>query len=172
MKPDWLFRVEQFHFNHYLVDGLNVAVFTGAKFPAKPEGGSKQCLNGKMHRELSEWQLAVFCPIWGNIIAYSQWWEFDIHLGLIKVSSFFLNLCLEGEKKKSCLKHLEVMCSVPSRSLLHPSYYHSFGVTENYIVFIEQPFKLDIPKLATAYFRGVNWASCLSFHKDNKVLFC
>ncbi|XP_019391479.1 PREDICTED: beta,beta-carotene 15,15'-dioxygenase [Crocodylus porosus] len=77
----------------------------------------------------------------------------------------------EEEKKKSCLKHLEVMCSVPSRSLLHPTYYHSFGVTENYIVFIEQPFKLDIPKLATAYFRGVNWASCLSFHKDEKTWF-
>nr|XP_042708066.1 beta,beta-carotene 15,15'-dioxygenase isoform X3 [Chrysemys picta bellii] len=75
----------------------------------------------------------------------------------------------ENEKKKSCLKHLEVLCSIPSQSLLHPSYYHSFGVTENYIIFIEQPFKLDILKLATAYFRGVNWASCLSFHKEDKT---
>uniref|UniRef100_A0A8D0GRU9 Beta-carotene oxygenase 1 n=1 Tax=Sphenodon punctatus TaxID=8508 RepID=A0A8D0GRU9_SPHPU len=74
----------------------------------------------------------------------------------------------EKKKKKSCLKYLEVMCAIPSRSLLHPSYYHSFGVTENYIVFIEQPFKLDILKLATAYIRGVNWASCLVFHKDDK----
>nr|XP_006122733.1 beta,beta-carotene 15,15'-dioxygenase isoform X1 [Pelodiscus sinensis] len=75
----------------------------------------------------------------------------------------------EKEKKKSCLKHLEVVCSIPSHSLLHPSYYHSFGITENYIIFIEQPFKLDILKLATAYFRGVNWASCLSFHKEEKT---
>ncbi|XP_067396245.1 beta,beta-carotene 15,15'-dioxygenase isoform X2 [Emydura macquarii macquarii] len=75
----------------------------------------------------------------------------------------------EKENKKSCLKHLEVVCSIPSHSLLHPSYYHSFGVTENYIIFIEQPFKLDILKLATAYLRGVNWASCLSFHKEDKT---
>ncbi|XP_053126352.1 beta,beta-carotene 15,15'-dioxygenase [Hemicordylus capensis] len=75
-----------------------------------------------------------------------------------------------GKKgKKNCLKHLEVMCSIPSRSLLHPSYYHSFGISENYILFIEQPFKLDILKLATAYIRGVNWASCLIFHKDDKT---
>ncbi|XP_061449840.1 beta,beta-carotene 15,15'-dioxygenase [Rhineura floridana] len=75
----------------------------------------------------------------------------------------------EKKIKKTCLKHLEVMCSIPSRSLLHPSYYHSFGISENYILFIEQPLKLDILKMATAYIRGANWASCLVFHKDDKT---
>ncbi|XP_027540799.1 beta,beta-carotene 15,15'-dioxygenase isoform X1 [Neopelma chrysocephalum] len=77
----------------------------------------------------------------------------------------------EQEKKKSCFKHLEVVCSIPSRSLLHPSYYHSFGITENYIIFVEQPFRLDIVKMATAYIRGVTWASCLAFNKDDKTWF-
>lgn len=72
-------------------------------------------------------------------------------------------------KGKSPLKHTEVLCSIHSRSLLNPSYYHSFGITENYVVFLEQPFKLDILKLATAYIRGVNWASCLTFHKEEKT---
>lgn len=83
----------------------------------------------------------------------------------------FSYFCSETEKKKSSFKHTEVVCSIPSRSLLQPSYYHSFGMTENYIVFIEQPFKLDIVKLATAYIRGVNWASCLAFHKEDKVFY-
>ncbi|KAJ6666071.1 hypothetical protein lerEdw1_000975 [Lerista edwardsae] len=75
-----------------------------------------------------------------------------------------------GEKKKTkCLEHLEVLCSIPSRSLLHPSYYHSFGVSENYVIFVEQPFKLDILKMATAYIRKVDWASCLVFNKDEKT---
>ncbi|KAM6354102.1 LOW QUALITY PROTEIN: beta,beta-carotene 15,15'-dioxygenase [Alca torda] len=77
----------------------------------------------------------------------------------------------EKEKKNSCFKNLEVVCSIPSRSLLHPSYYHSFGITENYIVFIEQPFRLDIVKMATAYIRGVNWASCLAYNKEEKTWF-
>lgn len=88
-----------------------------------------------------------------------------------KYDFFYYYLCSEKEKKKSHFKHLEVVCSIPSRSLLHPSYYHSFGITENYIVFIEQPFKLDIVKMATAYIRGVNWASCLAYHKEDKVFF-
>uniref|UniRef100_W5M8E4 Beta-carotene oxygenase 1 n=1 Tax=Lepisosteus oculatus TaxID=7918 RepID=W5M8E4_LEPOC len=74
------------------------------------------------------------------------------------------------DKKSPSLKDLEVICSVPCRSLLTPSYYHSFGMTDNYIIFIEQPFKLDILKMATAYFRGVNWASCLNFHSNDNTL--
>jgi carotenoid cleavage dioxygenase-like enzyme len=67
------------------------------------------------------------------------------------------------------LKNLEVICTVPCRSLLSPSYYHSFGMTDNYFIFIEQPFKLDILKMATAYMRGVNWASCLKFFPEENV---
>ncbi|NXW14647.1 BCDO1 dioxygenase, partial [Circaetus pectoralis] len=67
------------------------------------------------------------------------------------------------------------LSSVFSRNLLAISfllsYYHSFGITENYVVFIEQPFRLDIVKMATAYIRGVNWASCLAYHKEDKTWF-
>nr|AAG15381.1 beta, beta-carotene 15,15'-dioxygenase [Mus musculus] len=73
------------------------------------------------------------------------------------------------KKGKSPVKHAEVFCSISSRSLLSPSYYHSFGVTENYVVFLEQPFKLDILKMATAYMRGVSWASCMSFDREDKT---
>ncbi|XP_004437134.1 PREDICTED: beta,beta-carotene 15,15'-monooxygenase [Ceratotherium simum simum] len=75
----------------------------------------------------------------------------------------------DRKKGKSPLKHTEVFCSIPSRSLLSPSYYHSFGFTENYIIFLEQPFKMDILKMATAYMRGVSWASCLAFHREDKT---
>ncbi|XP_020781388.2 beta,beta-carotene 15,15'-dioxygenase isoform X1 [Boleophthalmus pectinirostris] len=71
---------------------------------------------------------------------------------------------------KGALKKAEVVCTVPCRSLLTPSYYHSFGMTDNYFIFIEQPFKLDILKMATAYMRGVNWASCLKFFPDENTL--
>lgn len=62
-----------------------------------------------------------------------------------------------------------MLCAVAARSLLSPSYYHSFGLSQQHVVFLEQPFKLDILRLATAYVRGVNWASCLTFHGEDKV---
>lgn len=72
-------------------------------------------------------------------------------------------------KKAPALKNVEVIASVPCRSMLTPSYYHSFAMTDNYFVFLEQPFKLDILKMATAYMRGVNWASCLKFCPEESV---
>ncbi|XP_072452064.1 beta,beta-carotene 15,15'-dioxygenase-like isoform X1 [Chiloscyllium punctatum] len=79
------------------------------------------------------------------------------------------NTKLDEKKKNTCFKNCEVLCSIPCRSLFSPSYYHSFGMTPNYVVFIEQPFKLDILKMATAYFKGVNWASCLGWFPDDKT---
>lgn len=75
-----------------------------------------------------------------------------------------------SEKDKPALSKLEQICSIPFRSTLYPSYFHSFGMTENYIVFVEQAFKLDVLNLATAYFRGVNWGSCLTFDKDDMTI--
>lgn len=73
--------------------------------------------------------------------------------------------------KKPALRKVQQICSIPFRSSLFPSYFHSFGMTENYIVFVEQSFKLDIVKLATAYFRGVNWGGCLKFDQDDTTYF-
>ncbi|KAL4613537.1 beta,beta-carotene 15,15'-dioxygenase-like [Arapaima gigas] len=72
--------------------------------------------------------------------------------------------------KSSALKNIQQLCSIPCRSKSNPSYFHSFGLTENYFVFVEQPFKLDILKLATAYFRGITWGKCLKFDKEDITL--
>ncbi|XP_060888467.1 beta,beta-carotene 15,15'-dioxygenase [Labrus mixtus] len=77
----------------------------------------------------------------------------------------------DKEHNKPALRKVQQVASIPFRSTLFPSYFHSFGMTENYIVFVEQPFKLDIPRLATAYFRGVNWGSCLKYDKNDTTLF-
>uniref|UniRef100_A0A3Q2Z5W0 Beta-carotene oxygenase 1 n=1 Tax=Hippocampus comes TaxID=109280 RepID=A0A3Q2Z5W0_HIPCM len=90
--------------------------------------------------------------------------------GKTKYLLFKVPAVSQKDKKVPALKNAEVICSVPCRSLLTPSYYHSFGMTENYFVFIEQPFKLDILKMATAYMRGVNWASCLKFCPEENTL--
>ncbi|XP_059849119.1 beta,beta-carotene 15,15'-dioxygenase-like isoform X3 [Hypanus sabinus] len=76
---------------------------------------------------------------------------------------------IKPDDKNACFKNCEIFCSIPCRSLLSPSYYHSFGMTENYIIFLEQPFKLDILKMATAYFKGINWASCLGWYPKEKT---
>ncbi|XP_034021753.1 beta,beta-carotene 15,15'-dioxygenase [Thalassophryne amazonica] len=75
-----------------------------------------------------------------------------------------------GGQKTPVLKKVEVICTIPCRSLFMPNYYHSFGMTDNYFVFIEQPIKMDILRMSTAYMRGINWASCLKFCAEENTL--
>ncbi|NXU10993.1 BCDO2 oxygenase, partial [Pardalotus punctatus] len=74
------------------------------------------------------------------------------------------------------LEGAKVLCSIPPMDRTKPSYYHSFGMTENYIIFIEQPLKLNLLKIITsklrgkAIFDGINWEPQHNtyFHVVNK----
>ncbi|XP_016060839.1 PREDICTED: beta,beta-carotene 9',10'-oxygenase isoform X2 [Miniopterus natalensis] len=70
----------------------------------------------------------------------------------------------------------QVICSIASAERLKPSYYHSFGMTENYIIFIEQPLKMNLWKILTCKIQGkaisdgISWEpQCTTrFHVVNK----
>ena len=48
-----------------------------------------------------------------------------------------------GTRCDSCCQNSKVIASLPSSHLLSLSYFHSFGITENYIVFLEQSVLLN-----------------------------
>ncbi|KAK5869038.1 hypothetical protein PBY51_010001 [Eleginops maclovinus] len=52
------------------------------------------------------------------------------------------------------LEGVTVLCSIPSVEKSQPSYYHSFAMSENYVVFIEQPIKMDLLKIVTGKLTG------------------
>ncbi|XP_056298745.1 carotenoid-cleaving dioxygenase, mitochondrial [Pseudoliparis swirei] len=55
---------------------------------------------------------------------------------------------------KDTLEGAQILCSIVPAKKSHPSYYHSFAMTENYVVFIEQPIKMDLLKIVTCKLRG------------------
>uniref|UniRef100_A0A8C7N4P6 Carotenoid-cleaving dioxygenase, mitochondrial n=1 Tax=Oncorhynchus kisutch TaxID=8019 RepID=A0A8C7N4P6_ONCKI len=52
------------------------------------------------------------------------------------------------------LEGAKVLCSIVPADKARPSYYHSFAMSENYVVFIEQSIKMDLLKIVTAKLRG------------------
>ena len=44
-------------------------------------------------------------------------------------------------------KQASIIGTVPARWPLHPSYMHTFGVTENYFVIVEQPLSVSVPAM-------------------------
>uniref|UniRef100_A0A672Z2H7 Carotenoid-cleaving dioxygenase, mitochondrial n=1 Tax=Sphaeramia orbicularis TaxID=375764 RepID=A0A672Z2H7_9TELE len=65
-------------------------------------------------------------------------------------------ICVPPEKKddSDTLQGAKILCSIVPANKSHPSYYHSFAMSENYVVFIEQPIKMDLLKIVTCKLRG------------------
>ncbi|XP_061558161.1 carotenoid-cleaving dioxygenase, mitochondrial-like isoform X2 [Phycodurus eques] len=65
-------------------------------------------------------------------------------------------ICVPPEKSNAedTLQGAKILCSIAPANRYQPSYYHSFAMSENYVVFIEQPSKIDLMKIATCKMRG------------------
>ncbi|KAI8498355.1 Retinoid isomerohydrolase [Branchiostoma belcheri] len=64
------------------------------------------------------------------------------------------------------LENASIVCSIPASFSLSASYYHSFGMTQNYFVFIEQPLYMNIPKILLARIQDVGVTECFDWHTE------
>ncbi|XP_076367899.1 beta,beta-carotene 15,15'-dioxygenase-like isoform X3 [Tachypleus tridentatus] len=59
-----------------------------------------------------------------------------------------------------------VICSIPALSKRNPSYFHSFAMTENYFVFVEQPLTVSVMKLGISSFTGSSFMDCMNWNSN------
>ncbi|CAP35893.2 Protein CBG18441 [Caenorhabditis briggsae] len=50
-----------------------------------------------------------------------------------------------------------------------PTYMHSFGMSENYLIMFESPIRLDIKKFLMRNFISATYRDCLKWHSDKEV---
>ncbi|KAK3770944.1 hypothetical protein RRG08_032878 [Elysia crispata] len=73
----------------------------------------------------------------------------------------FVSIPPHSDPAKSPFADAKVLASVPSRWKMHISYTHSFGLTENYFVHLEQPLSLSIPRAFVYKQFGMNGADII-----------
>ncbi|XP_031559099.1 beta,beta-carotene 9',10'-oxygenase-like [Actinia tenebrosa] len=56
----------------------------------------------------------------------------------------------------------KILCSVPSHST--QAYFHSFGMTENYLILMENPLLMSVPKILTHKLFGWSIADCFYWY--------
>ncbi|CAG2167808.1 unnamed protein product [Oppiella nova] len=61
----------------------------------------------------------------------------------------------------NAFENSSIVCSIPMDRPFHPSYYHSFSISSNYYIFIEQPLVLSVPTIAMTPITGKPFAECL-----------
>ena len=60
-------------------------------------------------------------------------------------------VCLTGDEDP--LNKAEIFSRIPAHNSTKPSYYHSFAMSENYLIVIEQPLYLKLKSLVSARFK-------------------
>ncbi|XP_033028386.1 beta,beta-carotene 9',10'-oxygenase isoform X2 [Lacerta agilis] len=71
----------------------------------------------------------------------------------------------------SSLQGAKVLCSIEPEDKMKPSYYHSFGMSENYVIFIEQPLKMNLWKFITAKVLGRSFLEAISWEPEHSTRF-
>lgn len=77
----------------------------------------------------------------------------------------------ERDSPEDTLEGAKILCSIAPRDKSKPSYYHSFGMSENYVVFIEQPIKMDLFKIVTGRLRGKSLNEGVYWDPNQETIF-
>lgn len=56
----------------------------------------------------------------------------------------------------------QLLVTIPSQWNMHVGYSHSFGMSQNYFIVLEQPMALNILKVVTMNWRREGLASCFT----------
>ncbi|GJQ76203.1 putative retinal pigment epithelial membrane protein [Trypoxylus dichotomus] len=73
----------------------------------------------------------------------------------------------DGTKETSFFEKAHFVAGIPARWRFHPSYMHTFGITENYFVIVEQPLSISIADLAKCkYYNDPLIGAFTWFHKE------
>lgn len=64
-----------------------------------------------------------------------------------------------------------IQAHIPCRWKLHPGYMHTFGITENYFVIVEQPLTVSVLESLKAKFFNEKLSACLKWFDDTTTLF-
>ncbi|UXI19538.1 uncharacterized protein NH340_JMT05481 [Sarcoptes scabiei] len=81
---------------------------------------------------------------------------------------FSHSFCLQD---KSFLERSSILTTISSNWTTCIAYYHSFGITKNYIIFIELPLLVNGFKLATCTPKGRPLKDCFEWHPNEKSKF-
>ncbi|XP_005729419.1 beta-carotene 15, 15-dioxygenase 2, like [Pundamilia nyererei] len=69
------------------------------------------------------------------------------------------------------LSGANVICSIPAADPRKPSYFHSFVMSENYIVFVEQPIKIDLLKFMLYKIQGKSFSKVMTWEPQHATIF-
>ncbi|PSN53056.1 Carotenoid isomerooxygenase [Blattella germanica] len=73
-------------------------------------------------------------------------------------------------KQLSMFEQGTIEGTIPARWPFHPAYMHTFGITQNYFVIVEQPLSVSVPAMVKSQMLNEPMAANLQWYKDEKEI--
>ena len=73
------------------------------------------------------------------------------------------------EQELSMFDQATIVASIPSRWLLNPSYMHTFGITENYFIIVEQPLAVSLTTVLSCKMKQEPMRAALKWHENENT---
>ncbi|CAL4122787.1 unnamed protein product [Meganyctiphanes norvegica] len=73
---------------------------------------------------------------------------------------------LPDGKRLESIEQGSVVASMQCHWKMSPGYYHSFHITDNYFILIEQPLGVSVPKLVTSQIKNKGMVHAMKWHND------
>jgi hypothetical protein len=74
-----------------------------------------------------------------------------------------------SSKRQSMFEQASIICSIPARWPLHPAYMHTFGITNNYFVIVEQPLSVSVPAVIRSHLLNEPLIANFKWYPDQQV---
>ncbi|KAF2895552.1 hypothetical protein ILUMI_10627, partial [Ignelater luminosus] len=96
---------------------------------------------------------------------------YNLAMSITKTGPFHNIVCFPSKTVESfddcsMFEKAHIVASIPARWPIHPSYMHTFGITENYFIIVEQPLSLSVPDLIVKKLKNEPMAGSLRWYKD------
>ncbi|XP_055618254.1 carotenoid isomerooxygenase isoform X2 [Toxorhynchites rutilus septentrionalis] len=62
-----------------------------------------------------------------------------------------------------------IVASVPARWKFHPGYMHTFGITENFFIIVEQPLSVSVPSMLVSQMKNEPMAASLKWFENQQT---
>nr|CAD7397765.1 unnamed protein product [Timema cristinae] len=80
------------------------------------------------------------------------------------------NIGLSESKGLSSFEQATIVATIPVRWPLHPSYMHTFGITDHYFVVVEQPLTVSVPSMIKSQVTNSPLIESLRWYKDEQTM--
>lgn len=89
---------------------------------------------------------------------------YNLGLSITKSGPAYNIICFP--KGENMFDTARVVAEIPTRWKLHPSYMHTFGITENFFIVVEQPLTVSVPAVIKSQLMNEPMISCLKWFPD------